>query len=421
MKTSIALMVAALSACASSAPEVTSRPGTPGPTAPIPGVSQRAMRIYREAIVIDAHNDIFTNVLDEGYDPDIRHPPGIAWLTPGAGQSDLPRFIESGITAQWLSAFIDAPFARRTPDASYERTLVFLDTIDAWVARHPETLIFATTAADVRRAKQQGKIAMLVGVEGGHAIENSLDNLREIHRRGARYLTLTWNNGTDWAGSSGGIDGTRTGGLTDFGRQVVREMNRLGMLVDVSHVSEETFFDAIETSTDPIIASHSSARALTDHVRNLTDDQLRSIARNGGVANVNFFPRFIDPAHWAAFRAIDPALDALRDSLERSGSDAATITARISARRAQLNAAIPATPLSVLMDHFDHIAKVAGVDHVGIGSDFDGIGSTPVDMEDVTHLPRIAQGLLDRGYSEDDVKKILGGNMMRVMERVLDR
>lgn len=420
MKTAIALMVAALSACASSGSEVTSQPGTPGPTAPIPGVSERAMRIYREAIVIDAHNDIFTNVLDEGYDPDIRHPAGIAWLTPGAGQSDLPRFIESGITAQWLSAFIDAPFARRTPDASYERTLVFLDTINTWVARHPDKLIFATTAADVRRAKQQGKIAMLIGVEGGHAIESSLDNLREIHRRGARYLTLTWNNGTDWAGSSGGMDGTRTGGLTDFGRQVVREMNRLGMLVDVSHVSEETFFDAIETSTDPIIASHSSARALTDHVRNLTDDQLRAIARNGGVVNVNFFPRFIDPAHWAAFRAIDPVLDALRDSLERSGADAATITARISARRSQLNAAIPATPLSVLMDHFDHIAKVAGVDHVGIGSDFDGIGSTPVDMEDVTHLPRIAQGLLDRGYSEDDVKKILGGNMMRVMERVLD-
>ena len=421
MKTAIALMVAALSACASSASEVTSQPGTPGPTATIPGVSERAMRIYREAVVIDAHNDIFTNVLDEGYDPDIRHPAGIAWLTPGAGQSDLPRFIESGITAQWLSAFIDAPFARRTPDASYERTLVFLDTINTWVARHPDKLIFATTAADVRRAKQQGKIAMLIGVEGGHAIENSLDNLREIHRRGARYLTLTWNNGTDWAGSSGGMDGTRTGGLTDFGRQVVREMNRLGMLVDVSHVSEETFFDAIAASTDPIIASHSSARALTDHVRNLTDEQLRAIARNGGVVNVNFFPRFIDPAHWAAFRAIDPVLDALRDSLERSGVDAATITARISARRSQLNAAIPATPLSVLMDHFDHIATVAGVDHVGIGSDFDGIGSTPVDMEDVTHLPRIAQGLLDRGYSEDDVKKILGGNMMRVMERVLDR
>ena len=379
------------------------------------------MRIYRDAIVIDAHNDIFTNVLDESYDPDVRHPAGISWLTPGAGQSDLPRFIESGITAQWLSAFIDAPFARQVPDASYERTIVFLDTIRAWVSRHPDRLIFATTAADVRRAKQQRKIAMLIGVEGGHAIENSLDNLREIHRRGARYLTLTWNNGTDWSGSSVGLEGTRTGGLTDFGRDVVREMNRLGMLVDLSHVSEQTFFDAIATSSEPVIASHSSARALTDHVRNLTDDQLRAIGRNGGVVNVNFFPRFIDPAHWAAFRAIDPALEALRDSLQRAGADSATVTAQVAARRAQLNAAIPQTPLSVLIDHFDHIAKVAGVNHVGIGSDFDGISSAPTDMEDVTHLPRIAQGLLDRGYSEADIKRILGGNMLRVMEQVLDR
>ena len=421
MKTLLALMVAALFACTPPASDVSPQPLPPGATAPIPGVSGRAMRVYREAIVIDAHNDIFTNVLDEGYDPDVRHPAGISWLTPGAGQSDLPRFIESGITGQWLSAFIDAPYARQTPDGSYERAIVFLDTIDAWLARHPDRLIRATTAADVRRAKQQGRIAMLVGVEGGHAIENSLDNLRELHRRGVRYLTLTWNNGTDWAGSSGGIDGTRTGGLTDFGRDVVREMNRLGMLVDVSHVSEATFFDAIETSSDPVIASHSSARAITDHVRNLTDDQLRAIARNGGVVNVNFFPRFIDPAHWAAFRAIDPALDALRDSLQRTGADPATLTARVSARRAELTRAIPGTPLSVLIDHFDHIARVAGVNHVGIGSDFDGISSAPEDMQDVTHLPRIAQGLLDRGYSEDDVKRMLGGNMLRVMEQVIDR
>lgn len=421
MKTALALMAAALTACTPPAPDVSSDAPLPSPVASMPGVSDRAMRLYRDAIVVDTHNDIFTNVLDEGYDPDVRHEPGVSWLQPGKGQSDLPRFIESGITAQWLSAFIDAPFARQVPDQSFERTIVFLDTIRAWVARHPDRLIFATTAADVRRAKQSRKIAMFIGVEGGHAIENSLDNLREIHRRGARYLTLTWNNGTDWAGSSVGLDGTRTGGLTPFGRDVVREMNRLGMLVDVSHVSEQTFFDAIDASSAPVIASHSSARAITDHVRNLTDAQLRAIARNGGVVNVNFFSRFIDPAHWAAFRAIDPALATLRDSLARAGTDSATVAARISARRAQLTAAIPETPLSVLIDHFDHVAKVAGVDHVGIGSDFDGVSSVPQDMEDVTRLPRIAQGLLDRGYSEDEVRRILGGNMMRVMERVLQR
>jgi membrane dipeptidase len=257
--------------------------------------------------------------------------------------------------------------------------MAYVDTIHAFVARHPDRLIMATSAADVRRAKREGKVAIFIGVEGGHAIESSLDRLRELHDRGARYLTLTWNNGNAWAGSSVGLDGTRTGGLTPFGRDVVREMNRLGMLVDLSHVSDSTFFDAIEVSTAPVIASHSSARAINAVPRNLSDEQLRAIARNGGVVNVNFYSRFIDPD--------------FRESR--------------------------ATPLAVLIDHFDHIAKVAGVDHVGIGSDFDGVSALPEGMEDVTRLPRIAEALLDRGYSESDVRKILGGNMLRVMEQVM--
>lgn len=358
------------------------------------GVSDRAMRLYRDAIVVDAHNDMPTKVLDERYDPDVRHQPGTG---ADQGETDLPRLVESGITGQFFSAWVDAPYARRQPDASYERALEYVDSIRAFVARHPDRLAFATSADGIRRAKREAKIAALVGVEGGHAIEASLDNLRELHRRGVRYLTLTWNNGNQWAGSSIGVEGTRTGGLTDFGREVVREMNRLGMLVDLSHVSEPTFFDAIAASSVPVIASHSSARAIHDHPRNLTDAQLRAIARNGGVVNVNFYAAFLDARFFAA-----------KDSLERSlGASAAPRVERL-----------PRPALSVLIDHIDHVARVAGPDHVGLGSDFDGVGGLlPEGMEDVTRLPRIVQALLDRGWSESDIRKLLGENMLRVMER----
>jgi len=255
-------------------------------------------------------------------------------------------------------------------------------------------------------------------VEGGHAIESSLDRLRELHARGVRYLTLTWNNGVPWAGSAVGEGGTRTGGLTDFGREVVREMNRLGMLVDLSHVSDSTFFDAVAISRAPVIASHSSARALARSPRNLSDEQLRAVARTGGVVNVNFFSRFLDDEYRAREEAVEARVAAARAE-PRSGTDSAAAT-RVAALRDSLLAAIPQTPFGVLIDHIDHIARVAGVDHVGIGSDFDGVSALPDGMEDVTRLPRIAQALLDRGWSEADVKKMLGGNMLRVMTRVLD-
>ena len=384
--------------------------------APIPDVSPRAARLWREAIVIDAHNDMPTKVLDDGYDPAARHAPGFGRAE---GHTDLPRLVESGLTAVFLSAWVDAPYASTRPDSSFERAMRYVESIRAFVGRHPGALLFATTAADVERAKREGKVAALIGVEGGHAIEGSLDNLRALYGRGARYLTLTWNNGTEWAGSSVGLDDTRTGGLTEFGRQVVREMNRLGMLVDVSHVSAQTLDDVLATSTQPVIASHSSARALNDHPRNLTDDQLRAIARSGGVVNVNFFSRFVDPAYRTAIEGVERELEGLRDSLAAAGLDSTAAAARAEARRAELVADIPDTPFSVLIDHFDHIAKVAGVEHVGIGSDFDGVSALPAGMEDVTRLPRIAQALLDRGYAEADVKKILGGNMMRVMRQVL--
>jgi membrane dipeptidase len=405
----------AMAACART-PRTSASAPAPSRSMSIPDVSPRALRVYRDAYVIDTHNDMPSRILDDGYDPDVRHPAG---FRPTEGNTDFPRLVESGLTAEFMSAWVDAPYAQR-PGASFTRALQHIQTIHAFVDRHPDRLLFATTAADVRRAKGEGRIAILIGVEGGHAIEGSLDRLHDLYARGVRYLTLTWNNGNAWAGSSIGADGTRTGGLTPFGREVVREMNRLGMLVDLSHVSDSTFYDAIAVSTVPVIASHSSARALSDVPRNLTDDQLRAIARNGGVVNVNFYSRFIDSRYRADIEHVEETVRAARAAARAAGEDSTTAAKRISAMRDSLAAAIPPTPFSVLIDHIDHIAKVAGVDHVGLGSDFDGVSALPLGMEDVTRLPRIAQALLDRGYSEDDVKKMLGGNMLRVMTRVLD-
>ena len=404
-----------LAACAPS----TSPPAAPMPSrAALPDVSDRAWRVYREAWVVDTHNDMPDKIV-EGYDPDVRHPAGFG---DGEGHTDLPRLRESGLHAVFLSAWVDADYATTTPDSSFERAMLYVDSIHAFVRRHPDHLLSATTAAEVRQARELGKVAVLIGVEGGHAIEGSLDHLRTLHARGVRYLTLTWNNGNAWAGSSIGVGGTRTGGLTAFGREVIAEMNRLGMLVDLSHVSEATFFDAVQASRAPVIASHSSARALADHPRNLTDAQLRAIARNGGVVNINFFSRFIHAANARARDAIEAETAAeLSRRLAAPGVDSAAVERDIARERRQRVAALPPVPLSVLIDHFDHVARVAGADHVGIGSDFDGVSGLPEGMEDVTRLPRIAEGLLARGWSEADVKKMLGGNMMRVMQQMLDR
>ena len=422
----LALAAGSVPACARSRAATPHQSPIPVPTTAhiertpyLPDVSDRAWRIWRAAIVIDAHNDMPTKMLDDGYDADVIHDPGTG---KNQGETDLPRLVQSGITGQFLSDWVDASYARQTPNGSFARALVYEDTIHAFVNRHPDQLLFATTAADVRRAKSEGKVAILIGVEGGHAIQNSLDNLRTLYDRGARYMTLTWNNGNDWAGSSVGVNGTRTGGLTEFGRQVVHEMNRLGMLVDVSHVSDSTFYDAIAASSAPVIASHSSARALGGHARDLSDDQLRAIARNGGVVNVNFYASFIDPRYRHDVEAVDRRIDdERRTAMAQPGVDSVAVSARLARERDSLVAAVPPVPLSVLIDHFDHVARVAGVDHVGIGSDFDGVGGLlPERMKDVTMLPRIVQGLLDRGYSDADITKMIGGNMMRVMAQVLD-
>jgi len=369
-----------------------------------PAVSDRAHRLYRDAIVIDTHNDLVTKILDEHYDPAVRH-------TPAQGHTDVPRLVESGITAQVLAAWVDAPYAQRGPGASFERALRYADAVHALVDAHPGALRFATTGSDVRRAKADGMVAVFLGVEGGHAIDDSLDNLRELKRRGACYLTLTWNNGNAWAGSSIGSGDTRTGGLTPFGRDVIRELNRLDMLVDVSHTSDDTLADVLDASRAPVIASHSSARALADHPRNLTDAQLRAIAQRGGVICINFYSRFLEVRMREAMDAAEA----------RAESEPAGTAAQRAARLDQLLARIPPTPLSILIDHIDHVARVAGIEHVGLGSDYDGIRLTPAGAGDVTAYPRIAQALLDRGYADGDVRNILGANVLRLMDQVLGR
>ena len=372
-------------------------------------ISEHALRVYHEAIVIDTHNDMFTRVLDEGFDPDTRH--GAA-----EGHTDVPRLVESGITAQFMAAWVDAPYALTRPPQSFARALRYMDAIHAMVDRNPETLLLATDAAGIARAKREGKVAILIGVEGGHAIEDSLDKLRELHRRGARYLTLTWNNGNSWAGSSIGEHDTRTGGLTSFGEEVIRELDRLGMLVDLSHTSEETFYDVLAVTRASVIASHSCARALSDHPRNLTDDQLRAIAHNGGVAQLNFFPLFLDTSFREAFENVEAEI-ATRHSANGAASSQA-LSDELRALRTAMISRIPPVPISVALDHIDHMVRVAGIDHVGaLGSDFDGISATPSGLEDVTRVPVMAQALLDRGYPDSDVMKLLGGNVMRVVSR----
>jgi membrane dipeptidase len=361
---------------------------------------QKALKLHRSAIVVDGHNDIPTIMVDDNYD--------IATPSAGKYHTDLARMKQGGMTGEFFSIYVDGKYAKEGGAA--RRALDLIDVVYRAAERYPNQLMMATSVEEIRRAKREGKIAALMGIEGGHAIENSLSALRDFYRLGVRYMTLTHNNTNDWADSS--RDKPLHNGLTDFGKDVVREMNRLGMLVDVSHVSDKTMSDALDVSTAPVIASHSSARALDSHPRNIPDDLLRRIAKNGGVVMVNFYTVFIDQKAYDADRARDqrlkPQLDALKEKFK--GDDK-----RLEEEQNKLYAAnpVPPTPLSVLIDHIDHVAKVAGIDHVGLGSDFDGGVTLPEGVKDISELPNITYELLRRGYSETDVRKILGENFLR--------
>jgi membrane dipeptidase len=314
---------------------------------------------------------------------------------------------------------VDRTYA--TKGGSARRAMDLIDMVYRAAEKYPNDLVMAYSAADIRRAKKGKKIAALMGIEGGHAIENSLFALRDFYRLGVRYMTLTHNNTNDWADAC--CDTSRHNGLSDFGKEVVREMNRIGMLVDISHVSDKTMSDVLDISTAPVIASHSSARALAARPRNIPDDLLRRIAKNGGVVMINFYPVFIDQKAIEASEARNVRLKPQRDALnERYKND----PKRLDEELTKLNEAnpLPPTPLSVLVDHFDHVAKVAGIDHVGIGSDFDGVPYLPEGMKDIAQLPNLTYELLRRGYSERDVRKVLGENFLRAFaeaERVAAR
>src|SRR6266851_866225 len=363
---------------------------------------QRALAIHRRAIVIDTHNDITTPMTNDDYD--------LGGTPPTPYRTSIARMKQGGQTAEFFSLYIKPWYVAHGGAA--RRTLDMIDSVYRAVERHPNDLMFATTTTDIRRAKVQNKIACLMGIEGGHAIENSLPTLREFYRLGVRYMTLTWNNTNDWADAGRGE--RKHNGLSEFGKEVVREMNRLGMLVDVSHVSDETMSDALDVSKAPIIASHSSARALSNVPRNIPDDLLRRIAKNGGVVQVNFYSVFVDAA------TVTPQNDernrrlkAQQDAIEEKYKDDPE---RLAEEGDKLDAAnpLPPLPISKLIDHIDHIVKVAGIDHVGIGADFDGAVDMPEGAQDVSMLPNITYELLKRGYSEKDIRKILGENFLRV-------
>jgi membrane dipeptidase len=363
---------------------------------------QRALLIHRRAIVIDTHNDVTTPMTNDDFD--------LSGTPPTPYRTNIERMKKGGMTAEFFSLYVKPWYVEHGGAA--RRTLDMIDSVYRAVERHPRDLMFATSVADIRRAKQQGKIAALMGIEGGHAIEDSLPTLREFYRLGVRYMTLTWNNTNNWADAGRGEK--KHHGLSDFGKDVVREMNRLGMLVDVSHVSDETMSDALDVSKAPIIASHSSARALSNVPRNIPDDLLKRIAKNGGVVQVNFYSVFVDT------KTVSPQSDEREARLKAKQAAIDEKYKNDPERRAEesdkLEAAnpLPPLPISKLIDHIDHIVKVAGIDHVGIGADFDGANDMPEGAQDVSMLPNITYELLKRGYSERDIRKILGENLLRV-------
>ncbi len=376
---------------------------------------RRALALQKRAIIVDGHNDIPTIMVDEDYD--------IGVPSVGKYHTDIPRLKQSGMTGEFFSIYVDRQYA--TPDwvaknyitqgGSSRRALDLIDASYRMIEKYPRDLMLATSTADILRAKREGKVGVLMGIEGGHAIENSLSALREFYRLGVRYMTLTHNNTNEWADAC--CDEAKHNGLSDFGKEVVREMNRLGMFVDISHVSDKTMSDALDVSKAPVIASHSSARVFSNHKRNIPDELLKRIAQNGGVVMVNFYPAFLDEKVRTADIERDARLKSQRDALRAQFKDDPK---RLEEELKKLNDAnpIPNTTLSMLVDHIDHIVKVAGIDHVGLGSDFDGVPNLPEGIKDVSDLPNITYELLRRGYSDRDVLKILGGNFMRAFAEV---
>jgi membrane dipeptidase len=318
-----------------------------------------------------------------------------------------------GVAAAFFSIWVDDTYG---PGRAFDRAMALIDAV-CELAKTAADVELATNAEEVRAAADRGHVAALMGVEGGHAIENSLEKLDTFYARGVRYMTLTWNNGNDWAGSS--MDPSRSGGLSAFGKQVIRRMNQLGMLVDVSHVSDATFWDVLKTTSWPVIASHSGCRALAAHPRNLSDDQLRAIAENDGVVGIIFYPVFLDVHFHRQYdevnRQLQPEFAAIRARYANQPGLADFEVDKFRGEYLQNLQNLDIPGISCLLDHIDHAVQVTGIDHVGLGSDFDGISVLPRPMKDATSLPLLVAGLSSRGYSDSDVRKILGENFLRLL------
>lgn len=366
---------------------------------------QSYKQIHQKAIVVDTHNDILMKADDQKlvFDQDLR----------GKASTDLKRWKEGGLDVQIFSVYCDG--AAEKPYAYANREM---DILDAVAARNPDKIVKVSNYAELMKVVKQGKIAAMFGVEGGHMIEDDLSKLEALYKRGARYLTLTHNVAPSWA-TSAADETTKPNlphkGLTEFGKQVVQRMNQLGMMVDVSHVGDQTFWDVIKLTSKPIIASHSSVYALTPHRRNLKDDQIRAIAKNGGVIQINFNPGFIDSTFNKKENAFLEKHAAENDSLMKSGMDDFYASDYLYQKYAEEVLAIR-PPLNLVIQHIDYIVKLVGADYVGLGSDFDGITLNPRDLDDVTSYPLITKALVEKGYSEKDIVKILGGNFLRVLK-----
>lgn len=359
--------------------------------------AQRARRIHFSSLVLDTHIDV-TPKLQTDWKFTEEHT---------SGHIDLPRMKKGGLNGLFFSIYMSGTV---TGPTAVNNSLERIAAVHKLASDLPDEISLCTTAEDVRRARREGKIAALMGMEGGHMINNSLPILRMYAALGVRYLTLTHSVNTDWADSSG--DSPKHNGLTDFGKQVVRELNRLGVMVDVSHVADKTFWDAIAVSEAPMIASHSSCRAISGHARNMTDDMIKALAAKGGVIQINYLDSFIDPDLYAWTQRTAPARRELAQRYPGREN-----FARVREELERRFGAAPKASWERIVDHIDHAVKLVGADHVGLGSDFDG-GSMPVGMEDCTKLPQITEALVRKGYSEADIRKILGENTVRLMEDV---
>jgi len=370
------------------------------------GISPKARALHFRSIVVDTHDDTTQRMLDPKFDLGVRH---------ADGNVDIPRMREGGLGAIFFSIWIPGTI---TGPAAVQKALEQISAVRRQVADHPRDLVLATTAADVRSAFVAHKIAVLMGVEGGHMMNGDLEALRNFAALGVRYMTLTHMLNVPWADAS--TDTPAHNGLTDFGRQVIREMNRLGMIVDISHVADKTFYDVLATSEAPVIASHSSCRALCNAPRNMTDQMIRDLAAKGGVIQINYHIGFLSQEFRDAEKA-NPQLEKDIDveMKKRCGEVEACqlLEKERLIRELVRQGKLPRVNWTRIIDHIDHAVKIAGADHVGLGSDFDG-ANMPYGMDDASHVPQITNALLEKGYSESDIQKILGGNTLRVMEQV---